>query len=193
MPTSSTLQGSLVLMFDVDEHTRGFGGDKRYFEGPNAPDDVASVMIGYPGMDKLVIGGRGLHRAKLHAHGVASHSGGSKTTPAAIEKAAYPTHQLSTVEILDGVSPELPLPGKLTVTAIQSGDGFSITPDLCTVNVDIRTTPTFYDDAASRLLEQLVTLRRRRLARYAGPRSSSSTPAGPPTHSPRTPGCVLLS
>ncbi len=38
------LCGSLVLLFDVDEHTGGFGGAKRYFEGPDAPDDVAGVM-----------------------------------------------------------------------------------------------------------------------------------------------------
>ncbi|MGH3939935.1 MAG: M20/M25/M40 family metallo-hydrolase, partial [Pseudonocardiaceae bacterium] len=60
--TTEQLNGSVVLLFDLDEHTGGFGGAKRYFEGPDAPDDVAGVMIGYPGMDKLVIGGRGVHR-----------------------------------------------------------------------------------------------------------------------------------
>ncbi|PKW14488.1 M20 family metallopeptidase [Saccharopolyspora spinosa] len=154
--TPSTLRGSLVLLFDVDEHTGGFGGAKRYFEGSEAPDDVAGVMIGYPGMDKLVIGGRGVHRAKLHVHGVASHSGGSKATPSAIEKAANLIKVLSTAELPDGTSPEFPLSGKLTATAIQGGEGYSVTPDLCTVNVDIRTTPTFNDEAASHLLEHLV-------------------------------------
>lgn len=153
---AAQLRGGLVLLFDVDEHTGGFGGAKRYFEGPDAPNDVAGVMIGYPGMDKLVIGGRGVHRAKLHVHGIASHSGGSKTTPSAIEKAAHLIRVLSNAEIPDGASPEFPLPGKLTVTAIQGGQGYSVTPDLCTLNVDIRTTPTFDDTAAARLLEQLV-------------------------------------
>lgn len=41
------LHGCLVLLFDLDEHTGGFGGAKQYFEGPNAPTDVAGVMIGY--------------------------------------------------------------------------------------------------------------------------------------------------
>jgi succinyl-diaminopimelate desuccinylase len=150
------LHGSLVLLFDVDEHTGGFGGAKRYFEGPDAPEDIAGVLIGYPGMDKLVIGGRGVHRAKLHVHGVASHSGGSKTTPSAIEKAAHLIRVLSTAELPDGASPEFPLPSKLTVTAIEGGEGYSLTPDLCTLNVDIRTTPTYDDDAANRLLEHLV-------------------------------------
>lgn len=153
---TSRLRGTLVLLFDVDEHTGGFGGAKRYFEGSDAPDDVAGVLIGYPGMDKLVVGGRGVHRAKLHVHGVASHSGGSKTTPSAIEKAANLVRVLSTAELPDGAGPGFPLTGKLTVTAMEGGQGFSVTPDLCTLNVDIRTTPTFDGDAAARLLEQLV-------------------------------------
>jgi succinyl-diaminopimelate desuccinylase len=151
------LRGSLVLLFDVDEHTGGFGGAKRYFEGSDAPHDVAGVMIGYPGMDKLVVGGRGVHRAKLHVHGVASHSGGSKTTSSAIEKAAHLIRALSAAQLPDVTGPEFPLPGKLTVTAIQGGEGYSVTPDLCTLNVDLRTTPTFDGQVAADLLEHLVT------------------------------------
>lgn len=153
------IRGSLVLLFDVDEHTGGFGGARRYFEGPEngaAPGDVAGVMIGYPGMDKLVVGGRGVHRAKLHVHGIASHSGGSKTTPSAIEKAAHLVRALSAAELPDNTNAEFPLPGKLTVTAMAGGEGFSVTPDLCTLNVDIRVTPTFDSETAARLLEQLV-------------------------------------
>lgn len=150
------LRGSLVLLFDVDEHTGGFGGAKRYFEGPDAPDDVAGVMIGYPGMDKLVVGGRGVHRVKLHVHGVASHSGGSKTTPSAIEKAANLVRVLSAAELSDSASSEFPMAGKLTVTAIEGGQGYSVTPDLCTLHVDVRTTRTFDDEDAARLLKHLV-------------------------------------
>lgn len=151
------LHGTLVLLFDVDEHTGGFGGARRYFEGPDAPDDVAGVIIGYPGLDKLVVGGRGVHRAKLHVHGVASHSGGSKTTPNAIEKASHLIRTLCEVELPNGASEDFPLPGKLTVTAISGGEGYSVTPDLCTLNVDIRTTPTFDSEIATRLLEDLTS------------------------------------
>jgi succinyl-diaminopimelate desuccinylase len=154
---TNRLHGSLVLLFDVDEHTGGFGGARRYFEGPDAPQDVAGVVIGYPGLDKLVVGGRGVHRAKLHVHGVASHSGGSKTTPSAIEKAANLIQVLSTAAHPDGASTDFPLSGKLTVTAIQGGEGFSVTPDLCTINVDIRTTPAFDSADAAQLLQRLVT------------------------------------
>jgi succinyl-diaminopimelate desuccinylase len=150
-------RGTLVLLFDVDEHTGGFGGAKRYFEGADAPKDVAGVMIGYPGMDKLVVGGRGVHRATLHVHGVASHSGGSKSTPNAIEKAAHLVRVLSTAELPDRRSADFPLAGKLTVTAVSGGGGYSVTPDLCTLNIDIRTTPVFDAEAAAGLLEGLVT------------------------------------
>jgi succinyl-diaminopimelate desuccinylase len=150
------LHGTLVLLFDVDEHTGGFGGARRYFEGPAAPSDVAGVIIGYPGLDKLVVGGRGVHRAKLHVHGVASHSGGSKTTPSAIEKASHLVRTLSVAELPDGSSTAFPLAGKLTVTAITGGEGYSVTPDLCTLNVDIRTTPTFDSEDATHVLEELT-------------------------------------
>ncbi|WP_284741688.1 M20 family metallopeptidase [Amycolatopsis sp. RTGN1] len=150
------LHGSLVLLFDVDEHTGAFGGAKRYFEGPGAPDDVAGVMIGYPGMDKLVVGGRGVHRVKLHVHGVASHSGGSKATASAIEKAANLVRVLSAAELSDSASSEFPMAGKLTVTAIEGGQGYSVTPGLCTLNVDVRTTRTFDDEDAARLLKHIV-------------------------------------
>jgi len=62
-------------------HIRRSFGSPAHFEGPDAPSDVAGVMIGYPGMDKPVISARGVHRAQIHVHGVASHSGASRSTP----------------------------------------------------------------------------------------------------------------
>src|SRR5213078_3265730 len=79
LPVSDQLAGSLVLLFDVDEHTGRFGGARAYFEGADAPDRVDGVMIGYPGPDHVVTGGRGVLRARLRVHGIASHSG-SRTT-----------------------------------------------------------------------------------------------------------------
>ncbi|MGH3853650.1 MAG: M20 family metallopeptidase [Pseudonocardiaceae bacterium] len=154
--STEQLQGTVVLLFDLDEHTGRFGGATRYFEGPDAPHDVAGVMIGYPGMDKLVIGGRGVHRAQLHVHGTASHSGASKPSPNAIDKAAHLIRELTATELPDGASEEFPLPGKITVTAIHGGQGYSVTPDLCTLNIDIRTTPTFDDTTAATLLNQVT-------------------------------------
>ena len=143
--------GSVVLLFDVDEHTGAFGGAKAYFEGENV-DRVDGVMIGYPGLDHIVTGGRGVLRTRMHVHGVAGHSGGSKTTPSAIAKAAELITRLHNTPMPGPVGPQFPLPAKLTVTAINGGEGYSIVPDLCTFNVDVRLTPALDDQAALDLL-----------------------------------------
>jgi succinyl-diaminopimelate desuccinylase len=43
-------------------------------------------MIGYPGLDHVVTGGRGVLR--VHVHGTARHSGSSQPSAGAIAKAA---------------------------------------------------------------------------------------------------------
>jgi succinyl-diaminopimelate desuccinylase len=93
--------GSVVLLFDVDEHSGGFGGAKAYFEGPGAPDRVDGVMIGYPGLDHVVAGGRGVLRAQMQVRAVAGHSGASQAAAGAIAKAADLVRELR----------DLPLPG----------------------------------------------------------------------------------
>jgi succinyl-diaminopimelate desuccinylase len=145
--------GSVVLLFDVDEHTGGFGGAKAYFEhaGP-----VDGVMIGYPGSDHVVTGSRGVLRARVHVHDVAGHSGSTRTGAGAITKAAYLIRKLSEVPLPGPPGPEFPLPAKLTVTAISGGEGYSMLPDLCTVNIDIRLTPAPDDPAAVALLHEAV-------------------------------------
>jgi succinyl-diaminopimelate desuccinylase len=146
------LQGSVVLLFDVDEHTGSFGGARAYFEGPHAPDRVDGVMIGYPGLDYVIVGGRGVLRTRICVHGIAGHSGGSRTAPGAIAKAATLISQLASVRLPGPVGPEFPLPAKLTVTAITGGEGYSTVPDLCTFNVDVRLTSALDATAAIGLL-----------------------------------------
>lgn len=151
------LHGSLTLLLDADEHTGQFGGAKRYFAGPGAPGDVAGVMIGYPGLDKVVIGGRGFLRAQVTLYGEADHSGSSRPeTNNAVERAAAWVEDLTQRR-----RPQLPAadktfgpPPKLTVTAIHGGHAYSTLPDCCTVNVDVRLTPTFDRQAAVDLLEE---------------------------------------
>jgi succinyl-diaminopimelate desuccinylase len=63
---------------------------------------------------------------------------------------------LSTAELLDGATPAFPLPARLTVTAVNGGDGYSVVPDLCLFNVDVRLTPAFDDRAAADLLRALA-------------------------------------
>ena len=152
--TAGGFGGSVVLLFDVDQHTGGFGGAKAYFEhaGP-----VDGVMIGYPGLDHVVTGGRGVLRARVHVHGVAGHSGSTRTGAGAITKAADLIRKLDEVQLPGPPGPDFPLPAKLTVTAISGGEGYSMVPDLCAVNVDIRLSPALDDPAAVALLRQAVT------------------------------------
>ncbi|MBR7833281.1 M20/M25/M40 family metallo-hydrolase [Actinospica durhamensis] len=149
------LAGDLVVLLDADEHTGGFGGAKAYMAGGQAPGRVDGVMIGYPGADHVVVGGRGVLRLRLDVHGVAAHSGGRAASPNAISKAA------ALIAALDE-----PLPGadaswfglapKLSVTEIHAGEGYSVTPDLAHLHIDVRLTPDFDQAAAVALLRERV-------------------------------------
>ena len=149
--TAARWSGSVVLLFDVDEHTGAFGGAKAFFEHP-LPGGVDGVMIGYPGLDHVVTGGRGVFRARLHVHGIAGHSGASKTLPSAIAKAAALISRLEELPLPGPPGPGFPLPAKLTVTAISGEEGYSTVPDLCTFNVDVRLTPALDHQAARDML-----------------------------------------
>ncbi|MFI1060356.1 M20/M25/M40 family metallo-hydrolase [Streptomyces spororaveus] len=132
---------------DVDEHTGGFGGALAYLADERAARP-AGVMIGYPSMDEVVVGGRGLWRATISVHAPSGHSGSSRTAVGAITRAARLVQLLDAAELPgvgdgDGDGSGIPLPPKLTVTAITAGQGFSVTPGLCSLNVDIRLTPSF--------------------------------------------------
>ena len=142
----------MVLLFDVDEHTGAFGGARAYFEGPGVPSRVDGVMIGYPGLDHLIVGGRGVLRACVQVHGIAGHSGGNKTTPSAVAKAAALIEELHSAGLPGPAGPAFPLPAKLPVTAVSGGEGYSTVPDLCTFYVDVRLTPAFDATAAADLL-----------------------------------------
>ena len=102
------LGGGVVLLFDVDEHTGGFGGAKAYFEDAGATPPVDGVMIGYPGLDHVVTGGRGVLRARVHVHGVAGHSGSSRTGAGAITKAAHLIRELHEMPLPGPAGPECP-------------------------------------------------------------------------------------
>jgi succinyl-diaminopimelate desuccinylase len=167
---ASELHGTLTLLYDADEHTGRFGGAKHYFTGPDAPADVAGVMIGYPGLSKVVVGGRGFLRARLTVHGEAGHSGGSHEPEGgnAIEKAAVLIRALMRHRVPAPLDPELGLPAKLSVTEVRGGQGYSVVPDRCELLVDARLTRSFDAAAAARLLEHTVaTVDRRMLT--AGP------------------------
>jgi len=151
-----TLSGTATLLFDADEHTGGFAGARRFFTQHTARG-VAGVMIGYPGGEQVVVGGRGFLRAELVVRGSAGHSGGKATTAGnAVEKAALLVTALSRQQLPSDPDEAFPLPPKLTVATIQGGEGYTIVPDTCTVAVDVRLTPSFDQTAAAQLVERVA-------------------------------------
>ncbi|WP_406364512.1 M20 family metallopeptidase [Streptomyces sp. NBC_00645] len=155
-PRAEALHGGLTVLLDVDEHTGGFGGARAYLEDPHAARP-AGVMIGYPGLGEVVVGGRGLWRASIAVHAPSGHSGSRRTVVGAISRAAHLVRLLDKAELpgADGVS-GFPLSPKLSVTAFHGGQGFSVTPDRCDLNVDVRTTPGFDAYDAERLVREAV-------------------------------------
>src|SRR5512134_197646 len=73
--------GRIGVLFDCDEHSGRFGGARAFFDQPHGsagPPRPDGVLIGYPGMDRIVNGCRGFLRARVRVHGVAAHSGSSR-------------------------------------------------------------------------------------------------------------------
>ncbi|WP_216892584.1 M20 family metallopeptidase [Nocardia alni] len=153
---SRDLAGTLVVLLDVDEHTGNFSGAKALLHAID-PSTIGGAMIGYPGADEVIIGGRGVYRALLHVYGLAGHSGSSK--PAAANAATRAARLAARLEDLPLPSPAaggFPLPAKLTVTEIHSGAGFTVVPDHAVVSIDVRLTDTLDDTAAHELISTAV-------------------------------------
>lgn len=149
------LHGKCIILFDADEHTGRFGGVRAFTQ--HVPR-VDGVYIGYPGNHGVIVGARGFYRVRIRVFGTSAHSGTSKNVGMnAVVKAAR------LVELLSGAPLPRELPSsrfqfgpKLTVTAMHGGSGFSMIPDMCELNVDVRTTPCFSSSDAARLIEGIV-------------------------------------
>lgn len=102
-------------------------------------------MIGYPGLDEVVVGGRGLWRATLTVSAHSGHSGSSRSVLSAVSRAVRLVQLLDTADLPGPPAADAAfmLPPKLSVTAIHGGEGFSVAADRCDLNVDVRTTPAF--------------------------------------------------
>ena len=132
--------GDLFIVFDSDEHSGNFQGIRSFLEAsPRNPD---SVIIGYPGNDKLIIGSRGFLRAEVTVFGISAHSGSSsqKGRNAVLKMAELiqlmHRHPLPTEE-----DPRFGIGPKVTVTEVRGGEGFNLVPDRCTCKIDFRLTP----------------------------------------------------
>lgn len=149
LPRAQQLAGSLCFVFDAEEHTGSFAGIRSYMAARGS-EPLAGVMIGYPGNERLVTGARGFLRARLFVHGIGAHSGSSGNRGSnAIDRACALLEHLA-AQPMPAADEHFPLPPKLTPTAIRGGGSFSLVPDRCELELDMRLTPTF-DAARARI------------------------------------------
>lgn len=155
LPRAQQLAGSVCFVFDADEHTGNFAGIRRYMAA-HSVETLAGVMIGYPGNTRLVTGARGFLRAHLTVHGICAHSGSSSNHGVnAIERARMLLERIAG-EPLVATDADFPLPPKITVTGLRGGGSYSLVPDRCEIELDLRLTPSFDDVAARAHLQAIV-------------------------------------
>ncbi len=155
LPQFERFAGNLEFLFDAEEHTGTFEGIRGYI-AVRTGARIDGAMIGYPGNDRLVIGARGFLRARLTIRGVGAHSGSSSHRGTnAIERASA---LLADLRALPASAPHdgFPLPPRLSPTSIRCDGDFSLVPELSHLELDIRLTPEFDEDAARRFVDAAV-------------------------------------
>jgi succinyl-diaminopimelate desuccinylase len=114
-------------------------------------------MIGYPGNDRVIAGARGFYRATITVHGIGGHSGGrTSLTQNAVHKAALLVDEIDQATLPDSNDPDFPLRPSIAATRIDGGSSFSMIPDTCAVDVDVRLTPQFTAADARALLADAI-------------------------------------
>jgi succinyl-diaminopimelate desuccinylase len=149
--------GPLAFVFDADEHVGRFTGISDFLQ--SVADDIAGVFIGYPGFDRICAGARGFARTTITVHGTAGHSGSSRREAQnAIVKAAALVERLTTLDarLCANQGEGFPLAAQVTVTGIRGGGEFSMVPDRCEIDVDIRLTPNFSAGLARAELKEVA-------------------------------------
>lgn len=135
-----TLDGTLAVLFDADEHTGGFAGVKSYVRENRGLD---GVMIGYPGQQAIGAGARGFWRARIRVYGTAEHSGSKNPEPEnAIVKASLLVQAIERLDLPREGDEAFSFGPKVTVTEVAGGGGFTTVPDSCAVALDVRLTPS---------------------------------------------------
>lgn len=148
------LKGNLSIIFDVDEHTGNFEGIKAYIA--SAPS-TADVFIGYPGQDTICVGARGFLRAKIKTYGLLSHSGSTDTNAEnAVTKATHLIRNLEESTLPTETDPNFGRNPKLSITGIHGGSSFTVIPDSCEIDIDMRITPSFDKDEAINFLRRAI-------------------------------------
>lgn len=135
-------RGGLDLLLDADEHTGRFGGARAYLAQLERKPDGA--LLGYPGNDELIRGSRGFHRVRLEVAGRAGHSGATDGDSVnAIAKLARLVTAIEEARLPAEPAGPFAFGPRVTVTAIEGGEGFSVVPDRAACSIDIRLTPAF--------------------------------------------------
>ena len=148
------LRSNISFLFDCDEHTGSFGGIKTYLK---THKNLKGVFIGYPGNNGIVSGSRGFYRAVISFFGVSEHSGRkSDNNENAIIKVSNFIQDIYAIPIKQFVNSSFPVPPKITITKIRGGYNFTVTPDKCIVDVDIRLTPLFTFNDARQLINESI-------------------------------------
>lgn len=178
LPHRDTLRGKLGFVFDAEEHSGSFAGIRHYLE-LRAHEIINGFMIGYPGNDKVVVGARGFLRACVHVHGLAAHSGSSSGRGInAIERAQQLLHSIAGSPLPDADS-QFPLPPKVTATGIRGGGSYTLIPDHCALDIDMRLTPAFDASTARHWLSRLTAILD---ARSAAPATTITWQTGWPAY-----------
>jgi succinyl-diaminopimelate desuccinylase len=157
--TKDRLAGRAMLLFEAGEHSGSFTGAVTFFERIVAGRKIDALMIGYPGSDRIVVGGRGFVRFMISVHGEAAHSGSSRPAASnAVAKAGRLIAALAALgdRLADRRVDGFDLPPKVTVTSVAGGEDFSIVPDLCRIGVDVRVTPAFGAEEAEAVIRDVV-------------------------------------
>ncbi len=148
-------RGGFDLLLDADEHTGGFGGARSYLAALERKPDRA--VLGYPDNRELIRGSRGFHRVRLTVAGRAGHSGATGGDAInAIGRLARLIAAIEAAPLPDEPVGAFSFGPKVTVTAVEGGEGFSVVPDRASCSLDIRLTPGFDQAAAIRWLAGLV-------------------------------------
>jgi succinyl-diaminopimelate desuccinylase len=148
-------QGGIDLLLDADEHTGRFGGARAYLAALDRKPDRA--VLGYPDNQELIRGSRGFHRVRLTVAGRAGHSGATGGDGInAIGRLARLVAAIEATPLPAEPAGPFAFGPKVTVTAIEGGEGFSVVPDRASCSLDIRLTPGFDAAAAMHWLEALV-------------------------------------
>jgi succinyl-diaminopimelate desuccinylase len=90
-------------------------------------------------------------------HGIGGHSGDrASRAQNAIHKAARLVDAIDRAVLPDGHDPDFPLQPSIAATRISGGSSFSMIPDTCTVDVDVRLTPDFTAASARALVSDAI-------------------------------------